>query len=246
MLSATQLDHFLRTGHLTVADVFNESEIDTAHEDLLLWSERFVAEMPEEKRALFLERGGASSQLRKLDHPVFHRPVFQRMAQSPRLLKAVQQLIGDRVSVFYSQIFMKPPAGGGPKPIHQDNFYFGPVDREATLTAWIALDEATEENGCLFYAEGQHQDLIPHSAPPHEPFNLQIAAEVAEGFEMVSAPVPRGGVSFHHGNTPHQSASNRSPHPRRAAAFHYVRNRRSMFVPAPGVEVDPAMSVKMG
>lgn len=245
MLSAAQLDDYRRTGHLTVAGMFSEAEIDTAHEDLVLWAERFVASMPKEKRAVFLERGGSSTQLRKLDHPVYLRPVFQRLAQSPRLLKAVQQLIGDKISVFYSQIFMKPPEGGGPKPIHQDNFYFGPVDRDSTLTVWVALDEATEENGCLFYAEAQHQDLIPHAAPPDEPFNLQIDAGRASGFDMVAAPVPRGGVSFHHGNTPHQSATNRSRHPRRAAVFHYVRNRRSMFVPAPGVEVDPAMSVKM-
>ena len=66
-------------------------------------------------------------------------------------LLADLQLLGDDLCVFFSQVFMKPPGVGGPKPIHQDNFYFGPDDEDAMLTAWVALDEATTENGCLNY-----------------------------------------------------------------------------------------------
>ena len=50
------------------------------------------------------------------------------MARSQALVSLVEALIGPGVSVYFSQIFFKPPEGGGPKPAHQDNFYFGPTD----------------------------------------------------------------------------------------------------------------------
>lgn len=235
VLSPQQIGEFRRCGHLTVPELFSEEEVAAAQDDLATWSEEFLKTLPAEQRAWYLEAQGVAgdqSALRKLDHPVFHRPVFARLAKHPALLEAVQQLIGGPLSVFFSQVFMKPPGVGGPKPIHQDNFYFGPDDPDATLTVWIALDEATIENGCLFYHDGPHHELIPHEAPPDEPFNLQIPASLASQFAMSPAPVPRGGVSFHHGNTPHQSSANRSARPRRAAAFHYIRDDARLLTPA--------------
>ena len=82
--------------------------------------------------------------LRKLDNPHAHRPAVQQSWSSdPRLVGRVESLLGPGVSVYFSQIFFKPPEGGGPKPAHQDNFYFGPTDIEGVATALIALDDAT-------------------------------------------------------------------------------------------------------
>ena len=73
-----------------------------------------------------------------------------------------------------------PGEGGGPKPVHQDNYYFGPKDHDEMVTAWVALDDATVENGCLFFGEGTHLGpVIPHTSPPGEPFNLLIPEDVA-------------------------------------------------------------------
>jgi ectoine hydroxylase-related dioxygenase (phytanoyl-CoA dioxygenase family) len=155
----------------------------------------------------------------------------------------VEQLIGAGVSIFYSQVFMKAPEVGGPKPVHQDNYYFGPDAPHATLTAWIALDEATTDNGCLYFGNVLPVNVLPHFAPDNEPFNLSIPDELAATYEMVPAPVPRGGVSFHHGNALHQSSANRSPKWRRAAAFHYLRNDAALIRPA--LPYDSSVHVKI-
>ncbi|MDP7135445.1 MAG: phytanoyl-CoA dioxygenase family protein, partial [Planctomycetota bacterium] len=111
--------------------------------------------------------------------------------------------------------------------------YFGPDDPNGMVTVWIALDEATTENGCLCYGEGtQDGEVIQHIAPEDEPFNLQIPTETASKVPLTAAHVPRGGVSFHHGSTFHQSSSNTSPNWRRAAAFHYARNGVKLVNPA--------------
>jgi phytanoyl-CoA hydroxylase len=244
VLSTQQAAEFERTGHLTVKSVFSDAEIQAALDDLAVWGDQFLSSMSEEERGWYLERSNAGGPLlRKLDNPVFHRPVFQQLAKNASLVEMVQQLIGPGVSVFFSQVFMKPPEVGGNKPIHQDNFYFGPDDPDATVTVWLALDDATTENGCLYYSNLHQSEIAPHEAPEGEPFNLQIPSEIASQFEMSPAPVPRGGVSFHHGNTPHQSSANRSSRPRRAAALHYMRSDTRLVNPA--LNFDAAVRVKI-
>ena len=132
------------------------------------------------------------------------------------------------MSVYFSQIFFKAPEGGGPKPAHQDNFYFGPTDIEGVVTAWIALDDATLENGCLYFGEGTNLGPVyAHVAPADEPFNLQLPAAILDKQPMSPAPVRKGGVSFHHGNTFHQSGAEpqRALAPRLRAALREERRR---------------------
>ena len=237
VLTEDQIATFRKTGHLTVPNVFDATEITEAIADLDAWSQAFLRDLSDDQRGWFLESGSEKPLLRKLDNPVYHREVFRRMAGQSKLLSIVHQLIGPGVAVFFSQVFMKPPEVGGPKPIHQDNFYFGPDDLDATLTAWVALDEATVDNGCLYYSETFEDRVLPHVAPSNEPFNLQMLPEDIAPLVMQPAPVPSGGVSFHHGNAPHQSSANHSKRPRRAAAFHYLH--RGARLVAPALRYDP-------
>jgi ectoine hydroxylase-related dioxygenase (phytanoyl-CoA dioxygenase family) len=222
-----------KTGHFTVSGVFAAAEMDAAIEDIGRWGEEFLRELPAGQRRWYLDGGvKARDVLRKLDNPHHHRESIRKLARDPRLVSLVEGAIGKGVSVYFSQIFFKPPEGGGPKPAHQDNFYFGPRDPEALVTAWIAFDDATVENGCMFFGEGTHlKPVIPHVARAGEPFNLQIPAAAATG-AMTPAPVPKGGVSFHHGGVLHQSGPNHSRHWRRACALHYVGNDNAFVSPA--------------
>ena len=221
-------------GHVTVPAVFSAAEMDAAIEDIGRWGEEFLRELPAAQRRWYLDGGvKAKDVLRKLDNPHHHRESIRRIACDARLVALVESAIGRGVSLVFSQIFFKAPEGGGPKPPHQDNFYFGPRDPEALITAWVAFDEATLENGCMFFGEGTHrQPVIGHVAPPEEPFNLQIPAAAAARIAMTPAPVPRGGVSFHHGGVLHQSGPNQSPRWRRACALHYLRDDNAFVRPA--------------
>ena len=227
------LNSYKEKGHATVPDVFAPAEMDAAVEDIGRWGEEFLRELPAEQRRWYLDGGvKAKEVLRKLDNPHHHRESVRHLARDARLVSLVETVIGKGVSVYFSQIFFKPPEGGGPKPPHQDNFYFGPRDPEALVTAWVAFDDATVENGCMFFGEGSHRAaVIPHIAPPDEPFNLQIPAAAATA-AMTPAPVPKGGVSFHHGGVLHQSGPNHSTRWRRACALHYVRNDNAFVTPA--------------
>ncbi len=223
MLSNDQIESYRAHGHLTVNGIFTEEEVADAIADANNWAEAELGDLDEAGRAWYVERAiKDKAVLRKLDNPVYLRPVFRNLAANSKLLAMVEQLIGPGPRAFFSQIFFKAPGGGGPKPVHQDNYYFGPNDPESMITVWIALDDADEDNGCLYYGEGTNRgEIIDHTAPEGEPFNLLIPEEVAKAFEMTPAPVRRGGISFHHGNTLHQSADNHSDRWRRACAIHY-------------------------
>jgi ectoine hydroxylase-related dioxygenase (phytanoyl-CoA dioxygenase family) len=233
-LTPQQIDTYNALGHLTVPAVFSLPEMDDAIADAQAWGREFLSTLDPAKRAWYLERSTAEADvLRKLDNPVHHRPAFQKLAKNPALVGMVESLVGPGVSVYFSQIFFKPPRGGGPKPVHQDNFYFGPNNLQGVVTAWIALDEATIENGCMWFGEGTNKGPVyKHVAPPDEPFNLQVPADIAKTIPMTPGPVPRGGVSFHHGNTFHQSSDNNSDKWRRAAALHYVNHNTRFVTPA--------------
>ncbi len=221
-------------GHVTVPGLFSSERTAAVVEDIQRWGEQFLADLPPSQRAWYVDDGvAARTVLRKLDNPHHHREVVRELARDPALVAIVESLIGPGVWVYFSQIFFKPPEGGGPKPAHQDNFYFGPNDLEGVVTAWIALDDATLENGCLHFGDGTNRGPVyPHEAPPDEPYNLQLPEAILRRQPMSPAPVMRGGVSFHHGNTFHRSGPNLSPNWRRACALHYVNARTTFDHPA--------------
>ena len=234
LMDAMDLAFYRHQGHVTVNGVFGALEMDAVTRDIERWGETFLSDLPAEQRAWYVEGGiEARTVLRKLDNPHFHRDAVQALARDPRLVSLVERFLGAGVSVYFSQIFFKPPEGGGPKPAHQDNFYFGPTDLEGIVTAWVALDDATLENGCLYFGDGTNLGPVyGHEAPPAEPYNLQLPSAVLGKQPMHPAPVRKGGVSFHHGNTFHQSGPNHSRTWRRACALHYVRNDVEFATPA--------------
>jgi phytanoyl-CoA hydroxylase len=233
-LERDQLEAYRRAGHVTVPAVFRPDEMEALIADIERWGEAFLAELPPEKRYWYIDGGVKARQvLRKLDYPHHQRASVRALASDPRLVELVESVIGPGVTVYFSQIFFKPPEGGGPKVVHQDNYYFGPQDPEGIVTAWVALDDATVENGCLYFGEGTHRGPVyKHVAPPDAPFDLHVPEEAAARHAMTAAPVPRGGVSFHHGNSFHQSGPNLSRNWRRACALHYVSNANRFVTPA--------------
>ena len=106
----------------------------------------------------------------------------------------------------------------------QDNWYFGVSSSDDVITAWISVDDAVEENGALRYIDAAHKrGLVPHAVTnPAEPFNVNALESEFDRSREVVAPVPQGGVLFHHGAALHASSANRTPTHRRAYAIHYV------------------------
>jgi hypothetical protein len=92
--------------------------------------------------------------------------------------------------MFQDMALLKPPMLGREKPWHQDHAYFDYPLGTPIVGVWIALDEATVENGCMQFLPGQHRDPIIH----FQRRDWQICDSTILGRESVAAPLKPGGI----------------------------------------------------
>mmetsp|Transcript_148223 Transcript_148223/g.412800 ORF Transcript_148223/g.412800 Transcript_148223/m.412800 type:complete len:361 (-) Transcript_148223:128-1210(-) len=157
---------------------------------------------------------------------------FHDLAWSPRLRVAAYQLLGGPVRFLHDQIFCKPPRDRGPSwfGFHQDFSYWSWTSPMAHLTCWIALDDATADNGCLQYVPGSHrwgllQPVPDGIAPRLDAVEAVLSPEQRRALMAAEhVELRRGHASFHHPLTLHGSGSNMTRFPRRAAVVNTIRD----------------------
>ncbi len=152
-------------------------------------------------------------------------PMLTAFMSDDRLADVVVRLVGENVKSFASQFFIKH-AGMPGNAWHQDENFVPTRDR-SLCTAWIALDEATEENGCLRMIPGSHASGVLYPMRPHNNPNLDRAEECYDfpGLETaVPIPLRPGSAVFFSGYILHSSTTNRRPSGfRRALLYQYAR-----------------------
>ncbi len=147
-------------------------------------------------------------------------PVFRQIALENEALRTIlRQIFEDTAPVLYqSMALIKPPHVGVEKPWHQDNAYFSVADLDRVAGLWIALDEATPENGCMHILPGGHRaGPLRH----HHTTDCEILPDRIDRTAAVPVPLKPGGFMIFHGNLPHQTPPNAGPNRRRALQFHY-------------------------
>ena len=140
------------------------------------------------------------------------------LAYDSDVLAVLARMMNDTPVLFQDMGLIKPPRIGREKPWHQDCAYFNYPVHTTVVGVWIAIDAATEENGCLHIIPGSNR----HGPIPHfKRRDWQICdADVAVP-NSVTVPLDPGGCLFWHGLTHHGSPTNRSPYRRRALQYHY-------------------------
>lgn len=151
--------------------------------------------------------------------------LFARQLHHPWVVGAVTRLIGPDVKAVHSQIFFKAPGMPG-NALHQDERFIPTRDR-SLVTAWIALEDARIDNGCLRVIPGSHRPSVLWPMRRHESPELDRAEEI-HGFPwprdaLVPVEVPAGSVVFFDGYLIHGSYPNRSAgQTRRALLYVYA------------------------
>jgi phytanoyl-CoA hydroxylase len=227
-LSATDREHFRVNGYLATNGLLTSDEVeqckaalsDLAHRrtvwDKRVWSqeEPYFAQGGQDARA-----DDPELRLRKLAYFVHLEPRLQHVATHPRLRAIVDELIGPESRMIQDMALLKPPFRGSEKPWHQDAAYFDWTPLGGVVGTWIALDEATVENGCMQIIPGSH--LQGPSAHFHVR-DCQLADQRVQVEQAVTIPLQPGGILFflgllHHGTPPNTTAARR-----RALQFHYA------------------------
>lgn len=211
-------------GWVVVEGVFSSDEVGEVTGEAMAISNRELEEASNAYTADRSEDGRLAP--RKIDQPFLKSALFRKAALNPKMSGILGGILGRPALMARDQIFMKPPRFGSAKPYHQDNAYFLCEPPDDVITAWIALDDVDEANGCLRYIDGSHKlGLVPHEPVPGEPHNKVPRADLIDLSHESLAPVGRGGVVIHHGYTLHTSHRNESDRWRRAYATHWVTSR---------------------
>lgn len=140
------------------------------------------------------------------------------MSEHPGLIAVLTRLIAEPPVMFQDMALVKPHRIGSEKPWHQDCAYFDLPLGTTVVGVWIALDEATGDNGCMHITPGSHKE------GPMVHFkrrDWQICDTHVPVSRNVIVPLKPGGCLFFHGLMYHGTPANRSNKRRRALQFHY-------------------------
>ena len=159
--------------------------------------------------------------IRKLSSVARTDPIMHAHATNPKILDILEGLIGPDIKLFDDQLFMKSSAHGSRKNYHQDSnsSTMSQYIPHSLVSCWAALDDATVENGCLWFIPGSHKwGLI--AVEREREIEKQALAGALEN--EVPIELNAGDCSFHHSLLLHCSRANRSTARRRGYATQYM------------------------
>lgn len=208
---------FEQDGFLRVENLFSGGKLQELERELKHYNENVVPNLP--AGDIVYETDPATGQrtgVRNLWRMEEYSPYFDEFAHQPEILELVGTLVNGEPVLMAVELFAKPARVGSAVPYHQDNGYFNLTPSDA-LTFWLALDDSTVENGCVYYARGSHrQGLLPHKASL-VPGNSWGLAERPDPSQLDEVPgiMKRGSSILHHCCLLHRSDRNLSDRPRR-------------------------------
>ncbi|WP_085904946.1 phytanoyl-CoA dioxygenase family protein [Kiloniella majae] len=158
-------------------------------------------------------------------------PLLAQIAQTPKLLDAVEDILGPDLLVWSCELFIKEAGTEKTVSWHQDLTYWGMGETDDEVTAWIAFSDVSKAAGCMRFIPGSHkQRIVPHQDTFNEDNLLsrgqEVAVEVNED-DAVYDELRPGQMSLHHGRLFHASGPNKSDDRRIGMAIRFV---------TPGVE----------
>ena len=159
----------------------------------------------------------------------------RQLVEDPQVGRLTAELEGaDAVRLYLDQGLAKEPYGS-PTQYHADMPWWS-FNSPHACTIWVALDDSTLENGCLYFVPGSHKLRLETAGDLGPELGALFAAHPEAATRPTPCPLPAGGCSFHNGHTIHGAGANMTPGRRRAMS--------TAFMPA-GVRFDGHRDVQV-
>jgi ectoine hydroxylase-related dioxygenase (phytanoyl-CoA dioxygenase family) len=165
----------------------------------------------------------------KIDNTYWTDTAMARLALHPVIGAMAARLArAQAIRLWHDQLLFKPPSSGAVGHVgwHQDYHYWQCTTPAELLTAWVALDDVNEENGCMQVVPGSHKwGLQPEGNffdKDLEGLQKRIEATSGKPFVTANCILPVGSLSFHHCLTIHGSGANQTSRPRRSLVVHLM------------------------
>ena len=136
-------------------------------------------------------------------------PYFQNVARNPRLLDALEEVMGPNIEFLSDKVVFKSATTDFGSPWHQDWHYWHGAHK---ISVWVSLDEATPENGCLKLLPGSHKSVAVHdgAADDGHGFGQRLRPDAVDESQAAIAPCQPGDAIIFHDLTLHASFRNTS------------------------------------
>ena len=195
-LSPNQLKQYKNEGFVSPINIFSKEKAKKIRNEI----ELIEKDLPKE-----LEKSG-----RYNAHLI--SPLLDEVTHNPKILDAVQSLIGEDILVCGTTLFIKNPNEKGFVSYHQDAKYIG-LEPHNWVTAWVAITDSNEHNGCMRMWSGSHKDNLKQHNQKFNEGNL-----LTRGQTVMNVPIKEttpliltaGQMSLHHPTTVHGSDLNKS------------------------------------
>ena len=194
-LSSNQLKQYNDNGYVAPIDILSTEEAFKARQEI----ELIEKEMPSE-----IDKSG-----RYNVHLI--SPELDKIVHNSKILDAVESIIGKNILVCSTTLFIKNPNQTGYVSYHQDAKYIG-LEPHNWVTAWVAITDSYEENGCMRMWPGSHIEIRDHNQK-FDKGNLLTRGQTVENVpenEVKSVELKAGQMSLHHPRIVHGSGINKS------------------------------------
>lgn len=165
----------------------------------------------------------------RMMHPHRVDELSLHFLKHPRIVDALEEILGMGAIGLQSMFYWKPPGARG-QDFHQDDYYLK-TDPDACIAAWAALEEIDEENGGLIVFPGSHvEGILPMTPTDTTQSFTDTAVTPPHQYEAQLVRMHAGDVLFFHGHLIHGSRPNRSKTRfRKSFICHYVPENTTHF-----------------
>lgn len=227
-LTAAQLEQYDREGYLVIEDLLTLEDLAPARQAMEMKTQQIADELvslglitetfPDEPLATRMARlfeNLTDNEFSKTGRGWRDRfPGYYHLMSNPKILDAVESLIGGEIfaNPVYNVRPKVPRVAAGDVPWHQDKSYWPDASANPVITVWVALVEATEENGCLQIIPGTHRKrlLSYHSENYSGTGFLELDDQHVKKGAPITVPLPAGGAVLFNDRLIHMSLPNRS------------------------------------
>ena len=195
-LNHNQIEDYNNKGYVSPINIFSKQEAKEIREEI----EKIEKKWPEALTGLN----------RNYVHLI--SPVFDKICHNSKILDAVESLIGKNILICGTTLFIKNPNEKGFVSFHQDARYIG-LEPHNWVTAWVAVTDANEENGCMRMWSGSHKNELQYHNEKFNENNLLTRGQTVENVpinETTPVILKAGQLSLHHPQIVHGSGLNKS------------------------------------
>lgn len=220
LLSKVQHSFYRENGYLVVENIISGTEIvyyKHIYDDFLLCK----IDVGDNRSDLGAKLGNNKSieNITQIMWPSDFLPRLLEMVYHRRALAISRELMGHDLKMDFDMLINKAPGTNTITPWHQDEAYWMNMPDKRAVSCWLALDDATRDNGCMWFVPGSNQQNVrPHRYAAKE--GGALVCDVADG-EGIAVELAAGSCTFHHGRTLHYSGGNTSTRQRRAFIINF-------------------------